>query len=419
MADPEAKPVLQRDEATVELGVTGLEQYGGMVQDDFLPELTGTQRYRTYREMSSNDPVVGAVLFCIDMLIRQVQWTVKPGGEGPAAQAAAELVEAGMAELADPWCEFVSEIMTMLPFGFALFEQVFQVRPDGRIGWKRFGFRAQDTIWKWEFTEAGLVTAAEQMAPPNYRQVRLPLEKCLLFRTATRKGNPLGVSVLRTAYRPWFFKRRMEEIEAIGIERDLAGLPVMYVPPACLNPKSPADQVALGNAAKEMVKRIRADQQRGVVLPASYDEKGNQLWKLELLTSGGSRTVQTNTVIQRYDRAIAMAALADFILLGHEKVGSFALASSKTDIFATALGAWLDGIAGTLNRSAIPTLCDLNGIAPEDRPIMEHGDLETPDLGQLGTFLQQATAAGILTVDTNLEDYVRRVADLPERNQAA
>jgi hypothetical protein len=38
--------------------------------------------------------------------------------------------------------------------------------------------------------------------------------------------------MLRTAYRPWFMKKRLEEFESIGIERDLAGLPIMWLPTA-------------------------------------------------------------------------------------------------------------------------------------------------------------------------------------------
>ena len=62
-----------------------------------------------------------------------------------------------------------------------------------------------------------------QLAPPSYKQVVIPMEKCLLFRTQTHKNNPEGRSILRNAYRSWYFKKRIEEIEGVGIERDLAG----------------------------------------------------------------------------------------------------------------------------------------------------------------------------------------------------
>lgn len=59
---------------------------------------------------------------------------------------------------------------------------------------------------------------------------RIPMSKAMLFRTESVKDNPEGRSILRNAYRSWYFKRRIQEIEAIGIERDLAGLPVIHAP---------------------------------------------------------------------------------------------------------------------------------------------------------------------------------------------
>ncbi|WP_155274431.1 hypothetical protein [Piscirickettsia salmonis] len=45
-----------------------------------------------------------------------------------------------------------------------------------------------------------------------------------MFRTTSRKGNPEGRSILRNAYQPWYYKKNLESIESIGIERNLVGL---------------------------------------------------------------------------------------------------------------------------------------------------------------------------------------------------
>lgn len=54
-----------------------------------------------------------------------------------------------------------------------------------------------------------------------------------------------------------------------------------------------------------IVRNIRRDETEGVVLPAGY--------KLELLSSGGTRQFDTNAIVNRYDTRIAMTVLADFI----------------------------------------------------------------------------------------------------------
>ena len=61
-----------------EVGSTGLVQYGGEVREDFLRQLQGKRGYATYREMSDNHPVIGAILYAIEMLVRGVEWTVTP-----------------------------------------------------------------------------------------------------------------------------------------------------------------------------------------------------------------------------------------------------------------------------------------------------------------------------------------------------
>lgn len=48
-------------------------------------------------------------------------------------------------------------------------------------------------------------------------------------------------------------------------------------------------------------------------------------------------------------------------MLGQQAVGSFALADSKTQIFAMAIGTYLDVICEVFNNQGIPKLIDLNG----------------------------------------------------------
>lgn len=67
----------------------------------------------------------------------------------------------------------------------------------------------------------------------------------------------------------------------------------------------------------------------GLVLPAGYEA--------ELLSTGGTRQFDTNAIINRYDAKIAQTVMADFIMLGHEQTGSFALSEDKTELFAVAL----------------------------------------------------------------------------------
>jgi hypothetical protein len=56
-----------------------------------------------------------------------------------------------------------------------------------------------------------------------------------LFRTTVHKGSPEGRSLLRSSYVDWVYKKNFATTEAIGIERHLAGYPVMWVPANVIN----------------------------------------------------------------------------------------------------------------------------------------------------------------------------------------
>ncbi|MDE7055101.1 MAG: hypothetical protein K2O84_09885, partial [Oscillospiraceae bacterium] len=158
-----------------------------------------------------------------------------------------------------------------------------------------------------------------------------------------------------------------------------------------------------------IVRSVRRDEREGIVL-------GNG-WKFTLTSTGGRRQFDTNQIIERYDTRIAMTVMADFVLLGHQAVGSFALSSDKTELFGVALGAFLDLICEVFNNQAIPRLIDINGehfSGISGYPELVHGDIETQNLGELGQFVSQMVGIGAITPDGGMETYLRMAANLPE-----
>ena len=392
------------------IGVSGLSHWGGRVNEEFLTELQGDRWARVVREMTTNDPMIGGILFAIEMLIRQVDWSVAPASGDAADVELAQFVDDCLHDMREPWSLTLAEMLSFLSWGWAVLEITYKQRhgdkpddelhasqyDDGKIGWASWGIRAQDSLLQWEFGDAGEPVALIQQAPPSYIQTAIPLAKCIHLKTSARKGNPEGVSVLRAVYRPWYFKKHIENIEAIGIERDLAGLPVAEVDAALLNPDRSAAETAIFEAVKQIVVNIRRDEQEGVVWPLAYDEAGHSLYNLKLLSSSGARQFDTGKIIDRYNTQIAMAVLADFMMLGHQASGSWALASSKTSLFSTALGAWLDTICQAVNTQAIPQLLRMNGKSTTNAPKLVHDDIETLDLNEAGGFLAALSNAGEL-----------------------
>lgn len=413
-----------------EMGVTGLKRSAGVVDEEFLPALRGRKAVKVFQEMSLNDPTVGSLLFAITQLLRQIDWRVEAPDNTPDATEAKDFIEQCMEDMSHTWDDMIADILTCMVYGWSWHEIVYKKRvgpwekdpkkrskySDGRIGWRKISIRSQETLLRWIFDDDGGIKAMVQLAPPDYKTTVIPVERSLLFRTNSSKGNPEGVSLLRNAYRPWFFKKRLEEFEAIGVERDLAGMPVAKVPASYMDAATGSKEEKVFKAFKRMVSNVRRDEHEGLVLPTQYDKTTKQpLFDFELMSSGGSRTFDTNALIQRYEQRILMTVLADFILVGHEGTGSYSLHVDKTGIFRSALNTMAGMIADTFNRHAIPRLFDLNGWRPQEIPKIVPANVDPPDIQQLASFMSAMGSLGMEWFpDADLEEYLREVARLPK-----
>ncbi len=425
--------VREKSSPMIELGSTGLKRSAGYINEEFLPALKGRKAVQVFREMSENDPIVGALLFAVDRLLRQINWRVEPASHNEEDKKAAEFLESCMEDMTHTWDEFITEVLTMLPYGWAYHEVIYKKRvgphekdakyrsryTDGKIGWRKMPIRSQETLQKWIFDDKGGIKGMVQLAPPQYKTTFLPIDKSLLFRVTTVKNNPEGRSFLRNAYRPWYYKKRLEEIEGIGVERDLAGLPVAKVPHDYLAAKKGTDKAKMVDAFRKMVRSVRRDEQEGVVIPTSYDQDTKQpLFDFSLLNSGGGRTFDTNSIIQRYEQRILMTVLADFIMVGHQGQGSYALHTDKTGLFRASINSVSQAIADVLNRYAVPRLFAVNGWKVDQLPQFEPGDVDPPDLQQLAMFMGQMNQAGVQWFpDPELEKFLRDAARLPKLDE--
>lgn len=409
-----------------QLGNSGLTRYGNYVYEEFLHQLRWPRAAKIYQEMSENDPVIGAILYLAEMQIRNVKWSVEPASDSPADKEAAEFLESVMGDMDVSWEDTISEILSMMPYGFSFHEIVYKMRKgpkssvgkfrskytDGRIAWRRLPIRAQSSLYGWEFDEEdGDIKTFIQQGPPDYKLVKIPLEKGLLFRTKISKDNPEGKSLLRNAYRPWYYKKHIEEIEGIGIERDLAGLPVLTAPEGLdlWNDEDPR-MVALKANAEDLVRSIRRDSEEGVLLPNG--------WDLKLLASGSSRQFDTNAVINRYDNRIAITMLSDLVLIGGEKTGSFALADTKKSLLSTSLSAILSIIAGVFNKYGVPKLFEYNSFPGiTEPPRIVPGPVDTPTLSDIALLLR---SMGLnIGDDFELQNYLRTITGMPTLDKAA
>lgn len=431
----------QNDEPSplAQLGRSGLPFYAGYVQAETLTALSGHRWRKVCKEMQT-DAVVGAMLYALEHLIRQVDFSFVPADDSPQALELKDFYHHALfSDMQRTWRDTLSEIATFLGWGFAPLELVYKQRRgltpgttpgtngkpqplprskfnDGKYGWHYWPLRGQDTVEKWDFTDYGEVEAMWQLSPPDWQWIRIPSQKMLLFRTTVKSNNPEGKSIIRNAWNSWFYRTNYQRFEGIGVERDLAGVPLFRLPAAIINAQvGTSDYQVLQNYIR-VGTNIRRDEQVCIIMPSDCDEGGNRLYDFELTGTGSTRNVDMESKIQRLDQRILMTTMMDFLLLGHQKVGSFALADSKTELFITALGSLLDAICEVITRDAVPRLAELNQFNLELLPTLHHGDVETQDLGILGDYLSKLTEMGALAFPTasgEIESHLVRQAGLP------
>lgn len=408
------------------IGRPGIAHDGGRIRHaDFELQWRGSNRPRTILRMQE-DPVIGAILHGIEMLIRGVDWTVEPANhkdvDEQAAKDVAEFVEGCLDDMDGFWPgDTLSAMISYIPWGWSVMEMVYKRRggpaandpvkrskfDDGRIGWRSWSIRPQATLESWEFDDAGQAIAMVQVDPQDQRRYTVPLDRCIHIVYSSRANSPEGWTPLRPCYSSWYFKTNIQTIEAIGIERDLAGLPVAYFP------DNWTQEDANYQYVREMVTSIRNDEQAGVMLPAVYDEDGNQLMRLELLSTGGARSFDTDTVVRRYANEMVTVFLANVMRTGQDGIGALALSETQSSLFQQAIAAHLDIVADAINTQAIPQLLRLNGIDPEMAPSLRHGRLDSTDLDQFGQYLERLVATGLLSDTPELRKFAHEVAGLP------
>lgn len=383
---------------TNELGRTGLANWSGHIQEDFLRELRGKEAYKRYDEMRRNSPIIAALIQAVEQSIRVVSWEYT-SDDGPEDQRL-EFLKASLDNMSSSWNDHIIEALTFLPFGYSIFEIVYE-RVGAQIMWRKFAVRGQDTVERWDFDEAGGLTGFQQRTVSPVHTADIPIEKLVLYRTKVEKNNPEGWSILRASWIPYYYSKNIQMIEAIGVERDLAGLPVVKLPSGATTDTTDANSDA--SKAAKMVRNIRNDEQAGLVVP--HD------WEVELMSTGGSRQFDTDKIINRHESRMLMTALAQFLMLGQEGVGSLALSRDQTDFFTMSVNAIADIFAATHTKFAIPRLMKLNGF--DWRGIkMGHTPAGDLDVVALGDMLQKLGNKITWTVED--EVWLRQASNLPE-----
>jgi hypothetical protein len=242
--------------------------------------------------------------------------------------------------------------------------------------------------------------------------VMIPVEKSVYYRTTSLNNDPSGRSVLRNAYVSYTYLNKIQNYEAVAIERELHGVPIGRMPAEYLSSDATADQSALRTQFERILRDLKNNDQGYALLPSDLyvDADGKptnqRLMDIELITANGSRSIDIDPIVKRYQHDIARSLMAEFLMLGSSS-GSYALSKTKTDLFLRSLESYINTIVDVLNKQLVERLWQLNGLPWDTMPKLVAGDVAPHDLSEIASFLRNLNGAGI-----EVQEQVEVVEDL-------
>jgi len=407
---------LSETASKIELGVSGKNTYTGDIRaDEFLQELRGKRAIQKYREMRDNNAIVGSIMYAVEQTLRDVKITVKPSNDSAVAKQEAEFLQSVLDDMDHSLDDHISESLSYLTYGFSWFEVVYKRREgdfrspkknskheDGRIGIRKIAIRAPWTVESFEVDQkTGEILGMHQEAVWGKTPAMIPVEKSVYYRTTSLNNDPSGRSVLRNAYTSYQYLNKIQSYEAIAIERELHGVPVGRMPAEYMSSDASDDQANLRGQFERILRDLKNNEQGYALLPSDLyvDSDGKptsqRLMDIELITANGSRSIDIDPIVKRYQHDIARSLMAEFLMLGSSS-GSYALSKTKTDLFLRSLESYINTIVDVLNKQLVERLWQLNGLPWDTMPKLVAGDVAAHDLAAVSSLIRNMNNADVL-----------------------
>lgn len=438
-----ARPSDKQRAATREFGFAELAYTGSLNFPDFelIEGYSGLELRRQLSIMAARDETVGAINWCITSSMGQVAWAHTPCVNGEDNNDDAEAVRQAkwadtlLVDMAHSMQEHVEEAMSMVTHGFAPCEIVLKKRDgvasrfnDKFYGIDRLPLRDQRSITDWIYQGNHAIGFKQQ----TYRgSASIPLWKTLHYRTVSRLDQPEGRSMFMNALRVWKLKEKIQDSEAIGIDRDLCGLPVFRIPEEIIdecndvdadgNPTAAAVQArARVDMARQAVSDMRFNRSGGVVIPSDTyadDTEGKDKtpkWDFSLVTTAGQRSIDTRTAARDYDRAIARVVMMQFLHLGDRSTGSYAMSDDQSSMAVRSLMALAIKIATEWTRKLLPLVWEVNGFDRKYMPRLRANEISKDGIQQIGAlFAGLGKSVGLWETDLDMRLALAKLMNLP------
>ena len=408
------------------VGAPGTAIYGGYILDNETNAILGNreERYRAYSGALANSSIVAAGTRLFLSMISKSQWTFTPS-EADRDGTFAELAETALtSDPSTPWHRIVRRAAMFRFYGFSVQEWTAKRRDNGAITFADIAPRAQRTISRWDVDTDGTVRGIVQESPQDFKQIYIPRSKCLYLVDDSLNDSPEGLGIFRHLVELTKRLDRYEQLEGIGFETDLRGIPIGRGPFSELNEMVTTGKITnaqrLGFEAplRAFIENHIKSEKLGLLLDSktyeSQDESSSpssQLqWTVELLKGGSTSFAENAAAIERINKEMARVLNVEQLMLGSGEAGSFALSKDKTNSFLSMVDSVLMEIAESVESDLIGTLWELNGWPKEMKPDVQAGTVQQAGVEQITAALRDLATAGVLVgVDDPVVDDIRDI----------
>lgn len=427
------------------MGVSGAVSHTGFVENIYDSDfdihetnvkLQGRRKYETYLNILSNVTVVSASTRYFLNLAARAHWSFRPAT--PDSEEALEYARlASEIILEDPktsWHRIVRRMAMYRFFGFSLQEFTLYRRADGVISIYDIMHRPQSTIREWIFDpKTHEIMAIKQEHPISNEIYTIPRNKLLYIVDDTISDSPSGLGLLRHIVAAADALKKYEQLEGIGFETDLRGIPIGRAPLSALSQMVKSGKISIAQETRllEPIKKFLENHVKSSKLSMLLDShvyhaqdesmrpSPQKQWDIELLKSTSSSLEPIARTIQRLNREIARVLGTEQLMLGEDIAGSFALSKDKTQSFILLVESALKEIREVVYKDILIPIWEINGWPLEYLPIPTTESISYKDIEEVARALQHIASAGapVYPDDPALQEF-RDIAGLPRIPQS-
>lgn len=373
-------------------------------RDEKVPELYEKRGIRTYYDMKRADGTVRGALRTLKTPVLSARWFIEAhgkDGDEPTTvdKNIAKFVEHNLFEnLNVPWSRVVEEALIMCEYGYSVFELVW-----GPCSWdptklmlEKMSPRHPLDVREFVFDEFGdpLGVIMEGTEANGFTPTPIPIEKLVVFTLEQEGGDLRGTSVLRSAYKHYYYKDTLYKIDAIQKERHGIGVPIIKLPVGFT--KDDRD------LAEELGRNLRTNERAHITIPMN--------WEI-LFAKLEGQPVDCIASIDHHDKKILSNVLAPFLDDSDAKTDSMDMFLKSTRYIANT-------IADTTTRQVIKKIVEINFLRGRVPHLHARRIGEWEDMRTMSFTLRNLVGAKLITPDDPLEAQLRKELDVPAMDPA-